>query len=66
MGRRPKTAGLDPFADLAKKVEILEREMLLQAQALERLKKMSASHEIEARLEKRPVPQTYGRRPFMS
>ena len=66
MGRRPKAAGLDPFADLAKKVEILEREMLLQEQALERLKKMSASRDTEARLEKRVVPQTYGRRPFMS
>jgi hypothetical protein len=65
MGRRPKAAALDPFADLAKKVEILEREMLLQEQALERLKKMSA-RETEARLDKRVVPQTYGRRPFMS
>jgi hypothetical protein len=66
MGRRPKAAGLDPFADLAKKVEILEREMLLQEQALERLKKMSASRDTEARLEKRVIQQTYGRRPFMS
>jgi len=66
MGRRPKAAGLDPFADLAKKAEILEREMLVQEQALERLKKMSASREIEARLQKRPVPQTYGRRPFIA
>lgn len=65
MGRRPKAAGLDPFADLAKKVEILEREMLLQEQALEQLKKMSASRETQTRMDKRYVPQTYGRRSFI-
>jgi hypothetical protein len=40
MARRPRTAGADPFTDLAKKVEILEREMALQRIALEKLKQM--------------------------
>jgi hypothetical protein len=35
---RPKAAGPDPFADLAKKIAILEREMAVQRTALERLK----------------------------
>jgi hypothetical protein len=40
MARRPRFGGVDPFADLAKKVAILEREMALQHVALERLKAM--------------------------
>lgn len=40
MARRPKSAGIDPFADLTKKVEILEREMAVQRAALDRLKAM--------------------------
>jgi hypothetical protein len=42
MARRPKPAGVDPFADLAKKIEILEREMATQRTALERLKSLGA------------------------
>ena len=41
MARRRGTASIDPFADLEKKVEILEREMAVQRAALERLKKMA-------------------------
>jgi hypothetical protein len=40
MARRRKTA--DPFADLAKKIEILEREMATQREALMKLKEMGA------------------------
>ena len=40
MARRRKTA--DPFADLAKKIEILEREMATQREALVKLKEMGA------------------------
>lgn len=42
MARPRKAPGLDPFADLAKKIEILEREMSIQRAALDRLKSMSA------------------------
>ena len=40
MARRPSVGGPgpDPFADLAKKIVILEREMAVQRAALERLK----------------------------
>ena len=41
MARRRKTA--DPFADLAKKVETLEREMATQREALLKLKQMGTS-----------------------
>jgi hypothetical protein len=40
MARRRKT--VDPFADLAKKIEILEREMSIQREALAKLRAMSA------------------------
>ena len=40
MARRRATAPVDPFADLAKKVEILEREMAVQRAALDKLKEM--------------------------
>jgi hypothetical protein len=40
MARRPKPAGLESSADLARKMEILEREMASQREALERLKQM--------------------------
>lgn len=40
MARRSPSAGIDPFADLAKKVEILERELSVQRTAMERLKGM--------------------------
>jgi hypothetical protein len=42
MARRERAAGLDSSDDLARKVEILEREMATQRTALERLKQMSA------------------------
>jgi hypothetical protein len=42
MARRPRAAGVDPFADLAKKIEILEREMAVQRIALDKLKQMGA------------------------
>ena len=38
MARRRKSA--DPFADMAKKMEVLERELAAQSDALDRLKKM--------------------------
>ena len=40
MARRRK--GADPFVDLAKKIEILEREMATQREALVKLKAMGA------------------------
>jgi hypothetical protein len=43
MARQRKAPGVDPFADLAKKVEILEREMSIQRAALDRLKAMATS-----------------------
>jgi hypothetical protein len=45
MPRRRGTASVDPLADLAKKAEILEREMAAQRAALERLKELAASGE---------------------
>ena len=42
MARRERAAGLDSSEDLARKVEILEREMATQRTALERLKQLSA------------------------
>jgi hypothetical protein len=38
--RRRPAAGLEPFADLARKVQILERELAVQRQALDRLKEL--------------------------
>jgi hypothetical protein len=46
MARRRKSA--DPFADLAKKVEILEREMATQREALVKLKQMGSSSGVPA------------------
>ena len=40
--RRRSAAGMDSVQELARKVAILEREMALQQQALERLKEMGA------------------------
>ena len=39
--RRRTTAGMDSVQELARKVEILEREMAVQQRALERLKQMA-------------------------
>lgn len=41
MARRRKPAADDPFADLATKSEILERELAVQRAAMDRLKEMS-------------------------
>jgi hypothetical protein len=40
MVRRHAAAGMDSFEDLARKVAILERELALQRQALDKLKAM--------------------------
>jgi hypothetical protein len=42
MARRPRTAGPDPLADLAKKADVLERELRMQRSAMERLKEIGA------------------------
>ncbi len=42
MARRPRTAGPDPLADLAKKTDILERELRTQKSAMDRLKQIGA------------------------
>jgi hypothetical protein len=41
MARRSRLAALDPLADLAKKMEILERELAVQREAMDRLKELS-------------------------
>jgi hypothetical protein len=43
MPRRFRSAATDPLADLARKLEILEREMAVQRAAMERLKAMRVS-----------------------
>ena len=48
MARRPRTPGPNPFADLAKKLEILEREMAVQQVALARLKALGEASRGEA------------------
>ena len=57
MARRRGPAGADPFADLARKVEILEQEMAIQRAALDRLKEIAPP---EARPEafERPTSRT--------
>ena len=45
MARRRGPAGADPFADLAKKTEILEQELAVQRAALDRLKQMASTEE---------------------
>lgn len=43
MARRRRTAaGLESLSDLARKTEILERELAVQQEALEKLRQMSA------------------------
>ena len=42
MARRPRTAGPDPLADLAKKADVLERELRAQRSAMDRLKEIGA------------------------
>jgi len=40
MARRPKTAGSDPLADLAEKTKVLEQELAIQRDAMQKLKAM--------------------------
>ena len=42
MARRPRTAGPHPLADLAKKTDVLERELRAQRSAMDRLKEIGA------------------------
>ena len=42
MARRPRLAGPDPLADLAKKAAVLERELRTQRSAMDRLKELGA------------------------
>jgi hypothetical protein len=51
-------ANVDPFADLAKKVEILEQEMAIQRAALDRLKEIGRrdSHTAPAAQPARTAP----------
>ena len=42
MARRPRPAGQDPLADLAKKADLLERELRAQRSAMDRLKELGA------------------------
>lgn len=44
MRRREKSGGTDPLANLAQKIEILERELALQRQAMDRLKQIAVDH----------------------
>lgn len=48
MARQPRTSGPNPFADLTKKLEILEREMAVQQAALARLKALGEAPRAEA------------------
>jgi hypothetical protein len=43
MARRPKVAGLESSADLARKFEILEHELAAQRAALDKLKQLGPS-----------------------
>jgi hypothetical protein len=47
MPRRPRTVGIESALDLARKAEILEREMATQREALERLKEMGTTRQID-------------------
>ena len=57
MPRRRKPAGLECLVDLARKAEILEREMSLQRQAIERLTSTSA-HAARKAATARPTPSS--------
>jgi hypothetical protein len=45
-------AATDPFADLAKKIAILEREMAVQREALDRLKALGKTRPTDLEVEK--------------
>ena len=55
MARRFTTAGADLFADLARKMEILEEELKVQRAALDRLKKMGPADRVLPRDVSEPV-----------
>jgi len=56
MARRRRTAaGLESLEDLARKAEILERELAVQRQALEKLRQMGLAHQKEIRDTAAPV-----------
>lgn len=57
MARRPRTVGTESSADLARKAEILEREMAVQRDALERLRQMATPRHPEDEREARPQPE---------
>jgi hypothetical protein len=42
MARRPRTPGPDPLEDLARKTDVLERELKTQRSAMDRLKEIGA------------------------
>jgi hypothetical protein len=46
MARRRNAAAVDPLADLARKIEVLEREMAAQRAALDKLKAMGATRPV--------------------
>jgi hypothetical protein len=50
MPRRPRTVGIESALDLARKAEILEREMAAQRAALERLKELATNRQADAEL----------------
>lgn len=56
MPRRRKPAGLECLVELARKVEILEREMSAQREAMERLRKKSPEPAIARQT---PSPNSY-------
>ena len=56
MTRRPRTAaGMESFEDLAQKLQILERELAVQREALDKLKQLSAPPKVSQafRIERR-------------
>lgn len=59
MTRRRRTApGMDSFADLAQKIKILEREMAVQRQAMDRLKELGSERRITDIREVHPASKT--------
>ena len=47
MPRRPRTVGIESSLDLARKAEILEREMATQREAIERLKQLGTTRQVD-------------------
>ena len=55
MPRRPRTVGIESALDLARKAEILERELATQREAIERLKQMGTRQSDASRQPMRPA-----------